>query len=377
MKLRGIEKAKDLKGKKVLLRLDLNVPIANGEVVDDFRIRKALPTVKFLKKAGAKIIILSHTGRGKEDSLLPISAYIAKTLKHSFVADFQSGEGKKILEGMKNGEIVILENLRQNDGEKGKSIPFAKELAALGDVYVNEAFAVSHRKDASIYLIPKYLPSYFGLLFCEEVENLSFAMHKHSPFLFVLGGAKFETKMPLIQKYLKVADTVFVGGALANNFFKVLGYEVGSSLVDSAHLSLGPILKNKKLLLPLDVVVSGSEERSVKLPQEVLPAESILDSGPNTVAMLSEYIKKAKFILWNGPLGNYEGGYGDATLALAEAVLGSKAKAVVGGGDTVAAIAKCKTKKNSTFISTGGGAMLDFLAHGTLPGIDAILKKKK
>lgn len=377
MKLRSIEKVKNLKGKRVLLRLDLNVPIANGEVVDDFRIRKALPTVKFLKKAGAKVIILSHTGRGKEDSLLPISQYMAKTLKHSFVADFQSEEGKKVLEWMKNGEIAMLENLRQNDGEKNKSVPFAKSLAALGDIYVNEAFAVSHRKDSSIYLIPKYLPSYFGPLFCEEVENLSFAMHRHSPFLFILGGAKFETKMPLIKKYLTVADTVFVGGALANNFFKVMGYEVGASLVDGAHLSLKPILKNKKLLLPLDVTVGGAIGKNTKLPQEILLGESILDSGPKTLAMLSAYVNKAKFILWNGPLGNYEAGYGEATLALAEAILGSNAKAVVGGGDTVAAIAKCKTKQKNTFISTGGGAMLEFLAQGTLPGIDAIVKKKK
>lgn len=377
MKLPNITKAKNLKGKRILLRLDLNVPIAKGEVVDDFRIRKVLPTIKFLKKAGAKIVILSHTGRGKEDSLLPVSQYMAKTLKHSFVADFQSEEGKAVLSGMKNGEIAMLENLRQNDGEKNKSVPFAKSLAALGDIYVNEAFAVSHRKDASIYLIPKYLPSYFGPLFCDEVENLSFALHKHSPFLFILGGAKFETKMPLIQKYLKVADMVFVGGALANNFFKVLGYEIGGSLVDSAHLSLKPILKNKKLLLPLDVIVGGTSGTSTKSPKEVLPGESILDSGPKTVAMLAEYVKKAKFILWNGPLGNYEAGYGEATLSLAEAILGSNAKAVVGGGDTVAAIAKCQTKKKNTFISTGGGAMLDFLAQGTLPGIDAIVMKKK
>lgn len=371
MKLPNITKTKNLAGKRVLLRLDLNVPIANGEVADDFRIRKALPTVKFLKKSGAKVIVLSHIGRGKEDSLLPVSWYMRKTLKHSFVADFQSEEGKRILGEMKDGSIAILENLRQNDGEKNKSMPFAKSLAVLGDIYVNEAFAVSHRKDASVYLLPRYLPSYFGPLFCDEVEKLSFALHKHTPFLFILGGAKFETKMPLIKKYLKIADTVFVGGALANNFFKVLRYEVGNSLVGDAHLSLKPVLKNKKLILPLDVVVDCPTGKCVKAPHELLPAESILDSGPQTIAMLEKQVKKAKFVLWNGPLGNYEAGYDEATLALAHFVLGSGAKAVVGGGDTVAAIAKCKTKKNNTFISTGGGAMLEFLAHGTLPGIEA------
>lgn len=381
MKLPHITKVKKLQGKRVLLRLDLNVPLVNGEVADDFRIRKILPTLKFLKKSGAKTIILSHVGRKKEDSLLPVSQYIAKTLKHVFVSDFLSEEGMKTLEGMKNGSIAMIENLRRYDGEKDKSQKnmkaFAKSLAALGDLYVNEAFAVSHRKDASIYLLPRYLHSYFGSLFCDEVENLSFAMHKHSPFLFILGGAKFETKMPLIKKYLAVADTVFIGGALANNFFKVLGYEIGKSLVDDLHLSLRPILKNKKLLLPLDVIVDCPAGRCVKAPQEVLPGESILDSGPKTVAMLADHARKAKFVLWNGPLGNYEAGYGESTTALAEAILGSKAKAVVGGGDTVAAIAECKTKSKNAFISTGGGAMLEFLARGTLPGIEAILRKKK
>lgn len=381
MKLPNITKVKKLQGKRVLLRLDLNVPLVNGEVADDFRIRKILPTLKFLKKSGAKTIILSHVGRKKEDSLLPVSQYIEKTLKHVFVPDFLSEEGAKTLEGMKNGSIAMLENLRRYDGEKDKSQKnmkaFAKSLAVLGDLYTNEAFAVSHRKDASIFLLPKYLPSYFGPLFCDEVENLSLAMRKHKPFLFVLGGAKFETKMPLVKKYLALADTVFIGGALANNFFKVLGYEIGKSLVDDLELSLKPLLKNKKLLLPVDVIVDCATGKCTKSPQEVLPEESILDSGPKTVERLSEHAKKSKFILWNGPLGNYEAGYGEATLALAKAILGSKVKAVVGGGDTVAAIAEGKMKSKNSFISTGGGAMLDFLSRGTLPGIDAILTKKK
>jgi 3-phosphoglycerate kinase len=375
MKLSNITKVKNLKGKRVLLRLDLNVPIVKGRVVDDFRIKKSLPAIQFLKKSGAKIIILSHIGRKKEDSLLPVSLYLEKKMKHLFVSDFRSDEGRDTLLEMKNAEVVLLENLRQYDGEKGKNLSFAKSLAVLGDYYVNEAFAVSHRKDSSVYLLPKYLPSFFGPLFCEEVEKLSFALHKHKPFLFILGGAKFETKLPLVQKYLKIADTVFVGGAIANNFFKFLGYEIGTSLVDEKHLSLGAVLKNKKLILPIDVCVEGLGGVRIKSPKELTSDESVLDVGPKTVTLLSEEVKKAKCVLWNGPLGNYEGGYDVATIAIARTILESHVKAVVGGGDTVAAIANRKIKAVNTFISTGGGAMLDFLAHGTLPGIEAITKK--
>jgi phosphoglycerate kinase len=278
---------------------------------------------------------------------------------------------------LKNGEIALVQNLRKWDGEKAGDIKFAKSLAVFGDAYVNEAFAVSHRKDASVFQLPKLLPAYFGPLFCDEVENLSFAFKKHHPFLFILGGAKFETKMPLIRKYLTIADTVFVGGALANTFYKIKGYEIGTSLADEATLAMQTLAKNKKLVIPPDVVVDGPSGKIVRSFDEVEATEKILDGGPMTVEMLKEQIKKAKFILWNGPLGYYEGGFDGATLAVAEALAGSKAGAVVGGGDTVAAIEKIKTKKKNIFISTGGGAMLDFLSKGTLPAIDAIMKKKK
>ncbi|MCK9352025.1 MAG: phosphoglycerate kinase [Candidatus Paceibacterota bacterium] len=376
MKLPNITKLKNLKGKRVLLRVDFNVPIKDGAVVDDFRIQKVVPTIQFLKKSGAKTIILSHIGREKTDSLFPISSKLGEKIPHVFVEDFGSEEGKTALVSLKNGEVALIQNLRKWDGEKASDKKYAKTLAQFGDVYVNEAFAVSHRKDASVFLLPKLLPSYFGPLFCEEVENLSLAFKKHKPFLCILGGAKFETKMPLVKKYLVSADTVFVGGALANTFYKMKGLEIGASLADGSTPAMKALLKNKKMILPLDVVVDGPTGKIVRSPDQIEMTEKIVDDGPETIKMLETEIKKAKFVLWNGPLGYYEGGFDGATLAVAAALVKSGVQAVVGGGDTVAAIEKNKTKSKNIFVSTAGGAMLDFLSKGTLPAIDVVMKKK-
>jgi phosphoglycerate kinase len=377
MKLPNITKVKNLKGKRVLLRVDFNVPIKDGSVADGFRIQKVLPTLQFLKKSGAKTIILSHIGREKTDTLLPVSAKLGEKIKHIFVENFESEKGKVALASLKNGEFALVENLRKWDGEKTSDKKFAKSLAIFGDMFVNEAFAVSHRKDASVFELPKLLPSYFGPLFVNEVENLSLAFKKHKPFLCILGGAKFETKMPLVKKYLVFADMVFVGGALANTFYKLKGLEIGTSLTDEATPVMKTLLKNKKLVLPPDVVVDGPNGKVVRSQDQVEATEKIMDDGPETVKILEEKIKKAKFVLWNGPLGLYEGGFDGATLAVATALAKSGVQSIVGGGDTVAAIEKVQTKKKNIFVSTAGGAMLDFLAKGTLPAIDVVLKKKK
>ncbi len=376
MNIPDITKETNLLGKRVLVRVDFNVPVENGRVVDDFRIQKVLPTLLFLKNAGAKTILLSHIGREKTESLLPVSDYLQKSFPHTFVSGFESAEEKSVFENMQNGDVVLLENLRKWDGEKNGDENFAKALASLGDMYVNDAFPVSHRKDASVFVLPKFLPGFAGPLFLDEVKNLSLALEKHSPFLFLLGGAKFETKIPLITKYLDTADSVFVGGALANDFFMVKGYEMGQSLVEKDVLeTLKPLLENPKLLLPVDVVAENPSGKTVKKPNELLPTEKIMDAGPETIQMLQNEISKASFVLWNGPVGNYEGGYDTATLAIAEAIEKSIASGVVGGGDTVAAIEKSKILNPKIFISTAGGAMLDFLANGTLPGIEALEKK--
>jgi phosphoglycerate kinase len=250
---------------------------------------------------------------------------------------------------------------------------FAKKLSTMGDIYVNEAFSVSHRVHASIVSLPKYLPSYAGFQFEAEVKNLSHAFKnpKH-PFLFILGGAKFSTKMPLIKKYLKLADYVFIGGALANDFLKAKGYVVGKSLVSDANFGIKALLKNKKLILPTDVLVKSGNKLIIKKADQVKKDEFILDVGEDTVKNLSAIIKKSKLILWNGPLGKYEAGGAKATKEILKLVSKSKAESIIGGGDTVELISEMKMEKKFSFISTGGGATLDFLANGTLPGIKAL-----
>ncbi len=227
--MKSIKSAKNVKGKRVLVRVDFNVPIENGKILDNFRIRKSLPTIKYLKSKGAKIILLSHIGEEGTESLAPIAKVLGKFLKISFIKDIDGVVARSAIEKMKNGDIILLENVRQNPSEVSNFAPFDRSLASLADIYVNDAFPVSHRKHASIVGIPKYLPHYAGLQLEIEIKQLSKALKPkpsrqgHSgghPFFFILGGAKFSTKLPLIEKYLKLADTVFVGGALANNFFK-------------------------------------------------------------------------------------------------------------------------------------------------------------
>ena len=221
--MRSIKELRNIRGKKIIVRVDFNVPIKNGKVGDDFRIKKALPTIKFLQKKGAKIILIAHLGKGGE-TLAPVAKVLNKYIKTTFIDQVIGSKIEKAVSLMKPGEVILLQNLRNNEGEKSEDKNFAKSLAELGEIYVNEAFSVSHRKDTSVVLLPKMLKSYAGLGLEEEVKNLSKAMKnpKH-PFLFILGGAKFSTKMPLIKKYLGLSDHVFIGGALANDFLKAKG----------------------------------------------------------------------------------------------------------------------------------------------------------
>lgn len=377
MKLPSLKNARNLKGKRVILRLDLNVPLKGSSVVDDYRIKRSLPTIKFLKAAGAKIIILSHIGGDGVKSLRPVANYLGKIVNTGFYPKLDGLELERLVEAMKNGSIMVLENLRRDPGEMGNQMSFAKRLAKLGDLYVNDAFSVSHREHASVALLPKLLPSYAGFLFEDEVNHLSRALKPSHPFLFILGGAKFGTKIPLIKKFLNLADYVFVGGALANNFFKEAGYEIGLSLSDKGNFKLKPLLKNKKLVLPSDVVVKTRTGKFIKNVGSIRERDSIKDSGPATTRVLSKLVSRAKFVLWNGPLGNYEEGFDKGTAELLRIIAKNKAESIVGGGDSLALVSKLKLEKKFTFVSTGGGAMLDFLAHGTLPGIKALLRSKK
>ncbi len=360
-----------LDGVRVLLRLDLNVPIQNGRVVDDFRIRQSLPTIQYLQKAGAKVLIIGHIESKEKVSLKVVADYMQKFVTVRFVENYRNV--LKDFETLPSGECLMLENLRTWEGEKVNDLKFAKELASLADVYVNEAFSVSHRAHASIVGVPKCIPGYAGLLFEEEVKNLSQAFVPERPFLFVLAGAKLETKIPLVEKFLKRADFVFVGGALANNFFKEQGYEIGASLFSKLDFKLAEMMQNKKLYLPEAVVVktvSGTKE--TKRPDQVLVGENILDVGERAVSVLALLARKSQLVVWNGPLGDYENGFSQGTEELAKVLAECGAKTIVGGGDTLAVIHKLGLEKSFSFISTAGGAMLDFLIHETLPGIEVL-----
>jgi phosphoglycerate kinase len=372
--MKSIKDIDNLKGKRVLVRVDYNVPIKDGKIIDDFRIKASIPTVEFLQKKGAIVILMAHIGDDGEKSLKPVSVRLKKFIPDlNFIeSSIFSDETKKIIGNLKNGDVALLENLRKEIGEKTNSPSFSRGLSRHGDIYVNDAFSVSHRVHASVVGITKYLPSYAGLQLLDEVSSLSKAFNPKHPFLFILGGSKFETKIPLIKKFLRDADNVFIGGALANDFFKGKGYEVGESLVSDGILQVKSFFKNKNLILPIDVVVTSNGKSRISKPDSVLANESIVDIGKDSVEVLKELIEKAQFILWNGPLGKYESGFGSATENVLKIISKSKAYSVVGGGDTVALINKLKIGDKIGFVSTGGGATLDFLAKGTLPGIKAL-----
>jgi phosphoglycerate kinase len=359
--MRSVRDIKIFKNVPILVRASLNVPYESGEVANNYRLRRALPTIRFLTERNARVVLISHFGEKGTETLLPVSKALSALI--SGVSFFEETAGSKTRSAIRDlppGKILILENLRRNAGEKTNDRSFAKELASLADVFVEDSFDTCHRNHASIVGVPEFLPSYAGFLLEEEISELSRALSPKSPSLAVIGGVKFSTKEAVLAALLKKYDHVFVGGALANGFLKVSGQEVGKSLVsDADEDSIKKLLVNPKLLLPIDSVIEN---------------EIILDHGPKTSAMLSSLASKMKTILWNGPLGKYEDGYDDATNDFARAVSKSKAYSVIGGGDTIAAIEKLNLLSRFSFVSTGGGAMLGFLAYGTLPGIQALDK---
>lgn len=370
----------NLAGKKVFLRLGIDVPVAGNVITDDFRLRAVLPTLIFLRDAGARVLIVGKCGRDKEETLRPVHEYLLKKFPVTFVPDILSDEATAVVAKMQDGEVLLFENIRKYDEETNNDPLFARTLAALADLYVNESFSVSHREEASIVGVPQFLPSFAGMRFMEEVRVLSQAFEPPHPFLFIIGGAKFETKLPLLKKFIDSADHVFVGGALQNDFFKALGYEIGRSLVSSEPVDLSHLLKREKILLPVDVLAQDeSGVVSVKIPSAILAGDKIVDAGPETIRMLETYMTSARYILWNGPLGYYEDGFKDGTEGLAGSIARSGVSATLGGGDTLAAVQalNLSEKKHAIFLSTGGGAMLDFLAEETLPGIEALLGRYK
>ena len=372
--MKTIKDIENLSGKRVILRLDLNVPMKDGKILDDFRIKKSIPTLEYLHKKGAIVIIIAHLGEDGKESLAPVGLKLKKYLPTvNFInMPIFSDETEKIVYALKKGDIVLLENIRREVGEKKNSPSFARALSRYGEIYVNDAFSVCHRAHASVVGITKYLPGYAGFQLSQEIEKLSHVFTPSHPFLFILGGAKFETKIPLVKKFIREADSIFISGALANDFFKVKGYEIGTSLVDDGDFQIPSLLKHKNILLPVDVNVTKNSKNRFCKADDISHDECIVDVGPETINLLKGLVEKAKFILWNGPLGKYEIGYSSATEELLKIVAKSKANSVIGGGDTVALISKLKLEDKFSFVSTGGGATLDFLAKGTLPGIKVL-----
>lgn len=366
--------AAEISGKRVLMRADFNVPLnAQGEVADIFRIKQGWQTVRYLSACGAKIILMSHIGRDPEASLDPVARAIQSFTPITFVRDIVGAEAQKAAQELAQGQILLLENLRRDSRETENDPGFARELANLADMYVDDAFAVSHRAHASVAAITKYLPSYSGFLLRNELREINAARSPQPPSFAVLGGAKFETKAPLIKLLLERYDHVFITGALANDVFKAKGLPVGRSLI-SAELPGPDVLAHPHFIAPIDVTVETSDKKSyIKKPEDVEEDDKIVDIGPETIKMLAPYILNARFVLWNGPTGLYEGGYVTQTKAMAELIQQSNAQKVVGGGDTIALIQENHLDESKLgFLSTGGGAMLEFLLKGSLPAIDAL-----
>ena len=334
MKLKPIHNLKNIQGQRVLVRVDFNVPLKDGKIIDDYRLQAALPTLEYLLSSGARLILLTHLGdpQGKavpDLSLKPIANHLGGLLKRPviFVKETVGYQADAAVNSLKDGEVLLLENLRFNQGEYQDDLKFAKRLAAYGNFYVNEAFSVCHRKQASISALRRLLPAYHGLQLSGEIKALDKILKPELPLVVVMGGAKISTKLPLIKKLKSSADKILVGGALANNFFKHLDWEVGKSLVDNDELSkLEIFFKNgkidDKIILPLDVVVKNESGQAQVLPvKNIKKTDTVLDIGPETIRLFSNYIKEAQTIVWNGPMGYFEEhSYSFGTLNVAMAI---------------------------------------------------------
>jgi len=381
----------DVKGKRVLVRVDFNVPIKDGEVGDDTRIRAALPTINYLLDHGAAVILASHLGRPKDGpeekySLRPVARHLSRLLNRpvAFAEDCIGPIAEKAVAELAPGKVLLLENTRFHPGEEKNDAGMAKSLASLADIYVNDAFGSAHRAHASTAGVAQYLPAVAGFLLEKEIKYLGQAVEDPKrPFVAILGGAKISDKIGVIRNLLKKADSILIGGGMANTFLKAQGIPVGDSLVEDEALGTARELLEEargKLHLPADFVLADAfdaEAQSKSMDIGPVPEGwRILDIGPKTVKAYTEIISKAGTIVWNGPMGVFEfPRFAHGTFGIAQAVADSGAVSIIGGGESVAAINQSGLAGRITHISTGGGASLEMLEGLTLPGVAALQDK--
>lgn len=370
---KSIKNATDLKGKKILLRIDVNTSLGENNTVDpgeDWRIIKSYQTIDYLIEQGACVILMSHIGREPQESLKPVYEYMSGHMTLGFLPHYDREIFENTIAHMQFGSVIMVENLRQHNGEKNNDTTFMDDLINMCDIYVNDAFSVSHRAHASVHAITRKLPSYFGLQFCDEVNYLEQAINNGGEnTVLVLGGAKFGTKLDLLKQLLPNISYALVGGALANVFLKARGMNIGQSFADDVDIS--DMIENPKIVLPIDAV---DQHGDVVPIHEIGDDGIILDIGPDTEKLFEQIIDHADTLLWNGPMGKYEDGFVAGSVAVADSVSHSKAFSVTGGGDTATVILEQDLADSFNFISTGGGAMLDFMVEGSLPAIDELLK---
>ena len=384
-----------LLGKRVLVRVDFNVPLdKERRITDDARIKASLPTINYLIDKKAKVILMSHLGRPEGEynpmfSLDVVAERLAELLDKEviFLSDCIGSEVRKKVSNLSDGDVVLLENLRFHKEEKKNDESFARELASLGDIYVNDAFAASHRKHASVVGVAKFLPSYAGFLVSKEIEVLSSLLENpKTPFMAILGGAKVSDKIGVIKNLMNKVATVLIGGGMSYTFLKSQGYEIGDSLLEEEKIKVAQeILKDAenrgvRILLPIDIVVA--DKFSEDANTEIVDAKKIpggwmgMDIGPKTIDFFKKELEKAKTVFWNGPLGVFEmKKFANGTNSIAEFLGELNAVTVIGGGDSASAVRKAGVADKMTHISTGGGASLEFLEKGSLPGVEVLEDK--
>jgi phosphoglycerate kinase len=381
----------DVRGKRVLVRVDFNVPLKEGAITDDTRIRAALPTINYLLEKGAALILCSHLGRPKgkvvpELKMDPVAARLSELLGRPVQKmDACTGtEVEEAAEEMRPGEVILLENTRFNPEEKENDPGFAKQVAGLADIFVNDAFGAAHRAHATTVGVADYLPAVAGFLMEKELEFLGKATSDpEHPYVAILGGAKISDKIGVIESLLSKCDRLLIGGGMANTFFKAMGFEVGDSLVEEDAVATAKTLLGKagsQLVLPVDAVIADAFDNGantkVVAPNEVTPGWRILDIGPKTVQTFESALSGAKTVVWNGPMGVFEmPNFAKGTFAVAETLAKLDAITIIGGGDSAAAVKQAGLADKMSHVSTGGGASLEFLEGKTLPGVAALADK--